>query len=112
MRCRIFSTLNSTLNMMEGSGLMESSKRIMSLVTRFKPMLVNESLWTQMMLRVKIEGVVRMRRNVSWLEMNWLVYSRIRRHMRMFCSIIVTMVTILIFVTFHNLVLINCLFIS
>ena len=112
MRCRIFSTLNSTLNMMEGSGLMESSKRIMSLMTRFKSMLMNESLWTQMMLRVKIEGVLRVRHNLSWLEMNWLMNSCIRRHMRMFCSIIVTMVTILIFVAFHNLVLISCLFIS
>ena len=67
MRCRIFSTLNSTLNMMIGSGLMKSSKRIMSLMTRFKSMLMNESLWTQMMLRVKIEGVVRLRHNLSWL---------------------------------------------
>ena len=108
----ISSTLNSTLNMMEGSGLVESSIWIMGLMALLKLMFVNESLWTQMMLRVKIEGVlVRVRCNVSWLEMKLLMNSCISRLIRMFCSIVVTMVTILISISFHNLVFIRCLFI-
>ena len=108
----ISSTLNSTLNMMEGSGLVESSIWIMCLMALLKLMLVNEGLWTQMVLRVKIEGVlVRVRCNVSWLEMKLLMNCCISRHIRMFCSIVVTMVTILISISFHNLVLIRCLFI-
>ena len=111
MLSRISSTLNSTLNMMEGSGLVESSIWIMGLMALLKLMLVNEGLWTQMMLRVKIEGVVRARCNMSWREMKLLMNSCISRHIRMFCSIVVTMVTILISISFHNLVLIRCLFI-
>ena len=104
--------MNSTLNMVEGSGLMESSKRIVGLMALFKLMLVYERLWTQMVSRVKIEGVVRVRCNTScWLEMKLLMNSCISRRIRMFCSIVVTMVTILISISFHNLVLIRCLFI-
>ena len=58
MGSRISSLLNSTLNMMEGSGLMESSMRIMGLMALLKLMLVYERLWTQMVFRVKIERVV------------------------------------------------------
>ena len=111
MLSRIPSTLNSTLNMMEGRGLMESSMRIMGLMALLKLMLVYERLWTQMVSRVKIEGVVRVRCNMSWLEMKLLMNSCISRRIRMFCSIVVTMVTILISISFHNLVLIRCLFI-
>ena len=111
MLSRISSTLNSTFNMMEGSGLVESSIWIMGLMALLKLMLVNEGLWTQMMLWVKIEGVVRARGNMSWRKMKLLMNSCISRHIRMFCSIVVTMVTILISISFHNLVLIRCLFI-
>ena len=111
MLSRISCTLNSTLNMVEGSRLVESSIWIMGLMALLKLMLVNEGLWTQMMLRVKIEGVVRARCNMSWREMKLLMNSCISRHIRMFCSIVVTMVTILISISFHNLVLIRCLFI-
>ena len=112
MLSRIPRTLNSTLNMMEGSGLMESSKRIVSLMALLKLMLVYERLWTQMVSRVKIEGVVRVRCNMSWLEMKLLMNSCIRRRIGMLCSIVVAMVTILISVSFHDLVLKGCLFIS
>ena len=49
---------------------------------------------------------------MSWLEMKLLMNSCISRRIRMFCSIVVTMVTILISVSFNNLVLKGCLFIS
>ena len=110
MLCRIFSTLNSTLNMMEGSRLMESSKRIVSFVAWLKPMLVNERLRTQMMLRAEIEGILSF--NMSWLEINWLMNGSIRRLVRMLCCIVITMVTVLILISFHNFVLIGCLFSS
>ena len=67
MLSRISSTLYSTLNMMIDRGLMKLSIRIMSLVTVLKLMLVHELLWTQMLLRGKIEGIVRVRSNRSWL---------------------------------------------
>ena len=94
--------------MMEGSRLMESSKRIVSFVAWLKPMLVNECLRTQMMLRAKIEGILSF--NMSWLEINWLMNGSIRRLVRMLCCIVITMVTILILISFHNFVLIGCLF--
>ena len=85
MLSRISCLFNSTLNMVEGSGLVESSIRIMGLMALLKLMFVNEGLWTQMMLRVKIEGVlVRVRGNMSWLEMKLLMNSCISRHIRMF----------------------------
>ena len=59
MLSRISSTLHSALNMMEDRGLVKLSIRIMSLVTMLKLMLVDERLWTQMLLRSKIEGIVR-----------------------------------------------------
>ena len=46
MFSRISSLFNSTLNMVEGSGLVESSIRIMGLMALLKLMLVNERLWT------------------------------------------------------------------
>ena len=110
MLSRISSTLHSALNMMVDRGLMKLSIRVMSLVAVLKLMLVDERLWTQMLFRGKIEIIVRVRSNRSWLEMNCLMNSCISWHLRMFCSKVVTMVTILIFIAFHNLVLIRSLF--
>lgn len=58
------------------------------------PMLVDELLWIQMLFFHEEEGVLRL--DMSWLGMNLLVSSRISRQIRLDCSPVLTLVTVLI----------------